>query len=96
MEKKHKYLNTCLEQCRHQSPFVMSIDGMLGHEVSMILKQMLCKFGQKWDCPMSHASNNIITTMSLSLMQSTHHFLWRSRVPSSAMSTRQWPCEEDA
>eukprot|EP00957_Ditylum_brightwellii_P078853 5996152-Ditylum_brightwellii.AAC.1 len=34
-EKKDKYLQACLEQRCHFLPFVVSADGMLGHEASM-------------------------------------------------------------
>eukprot|EP00957_Ditylum_brightwellii_P114690 8745888-Ditylum_brightwellii.AAC.1 len=34
-EKKGEYLNACLEQNRHFSPFVVSVDGMLGKEAAM-------------------------------------------------------------
>eukprot|EP00957_Ditylum_brightwellii_P096276 7332843-Ditylum_brightwellii.AAC.1 len=39
-EKKRKYLNACIEQYQYFSPLVTSVDGMLGHEASMILKQI--------------------------------------------------------
>ena len=95
-EKKRKYLNACLEQRRHFSPFVVSVDGMLGHEASMVLKRISQKLAQKWDCPMSYASNYVKTTMSLSLVRATHCCLRGSRVPSSAMSKKHWPCEDGA
>eukprot|EP00957_Ditylum_brightwellii_P055107 4177191-Ditylum_brightwellii.AAC.1 len=34
-EKKGKYLNACLEQNQHFSPYVVSVDGMLGKEAAM-------------------------------------------------------------
>jgi hypothetical protein len=30
MEKKKKYLQACLEQRRHFTPFVISTDGLIG------------------------------------------------------------------
>eukprot|EP00957_Ditylum_brightwellii_P107093 8171146-Ditylum_brightwellii.AAC.1 len=33
--KKGKYLNSCLEQNHHFSPFVVSVDGMLGKQAAM-------------------------------------------------------------
>jgi hypothetical protein len=32
-EKKKKYLTACLEQRKHFTPFVISTDGLLDHEV---------------------------------------------------------------
>eukprot|EP00957_Ditylum_brightwellii_P030062 2275788-Ditylum_brightwellii.AAC.1 len=69
---------------------------MLGHEASMVLKQLSIKLAAKWECPPSKAANYIKTTMSLSLVRATHHFLCRSHVPSSLMSTHQWPCKDGA
>eukprot|EP00957_Ditylum_brightwellii_P166849 12699567-Ditylum_brightwellii.AAC.1 len=45
-EKKDKYLQACLEQRRHFLPFVVSDDGMLGHEASMVLKQISWKLDE--------------------------------------------------
>eukprot|EP00957_Ditylum_brightwellii_P022676 1709887-Ditylum_brightwellii.AAC.2 len=39
-KKKGKYLNACLEQNGHFSPFVVSVDGMLGKEAAMVLRQL--------------------------------------------------------
>jgi hypothetical protein len=37
-EKKHKYLEACLEQRRHFTLFVCSTDGMLGREATTFAK----------------------------------------------------------
>jgi hypothetical protein len=39
-EKKKKYLEACLEQRRHFSPFVESTDGLLGKESQTLLKKL--------------------------------------------------------
>eukprot|EP00957_Ditylum_brightwellii_P019621 1480475-Ditylum_brightwellii.AAC.1 len=49
-EKKGKYLHAYLEQWHHFSLFVVSADGMLDHEASMVLKQISWKLAEKWDC----------------------------------------------
>eukprot|EP00957_Ditylum_brightwellii_P202372 15329844-Ditylum_brightwellii.AAC.1 len=36
-KEKGKYLNSCLEQNRHFSPFVIYVDVMLGKEAAMVL-----------------------------------------------------------
>eukprot|EP00957_Ditylum_brightwellii_P028195 2129152-Ditylum_brightwellii.AAC.1 len=51
-EKKAKYLQACLNQNKHFSPFVVLVDGMLGKEACMVLKQLSQKLAAKWDCPM--------------------------------------------
>jgi hypothetical protein len=37
-EKKLKYLEACLDQWRHFTPFVCSTDGLLGREVTTFAK----------------------------------------------------------
>eukprot|EP00957_Ditylum_brightwellii_P043063 3262665-Ditylum_brightwellii.AAC.1 len=36
--EEEKYLQSCLKQCHHFFPFVVSADSMLGYEASMVLK----------------------------------------------------------
>ena len=38
-EKKKKYLQACLDQRRHFSPFVVSCDGFLGNEAKDVVLQ---------------------------------------------------------
>ena len=37
-DKKRKYLLPCLSQQNHFAPFVISVDGLLGHKSKMLLK----------------------------------------------------------
>jgi hypothetical protein len=39
-EKKKKYLEVCLEQRRHFTPFVVSNDGFLGKDAKVLLKTL--------------------------------------------------------
>eukprot|EP00957_Ditylum_brightwellii_P163881 12476371-Ditylum_brightwellii.AAC.1 len=95
-DKKRKYLQACIDQRRHFSPFVVSVDGMLGKEAAIVLKRISQKLAQKWDCPMSYASNYVKTTMSIGLVRATHCCLRGSHVSSSEMSKQHWPCEDGA
>eukprot|EP00957_Ditylum_brightwellii_P159101 12109091-Ditylum_brightwellii.AAC.1 len=95
-EKKDKYIQACLEQRHHFSPFVVSADGMLGHEASMVFKQISRKLAEKWDCSRSYAANYVKTAMSLSIVRATHCCLRGSRVPSSSMSTHRSRYEDGA
>jgi hypothetical protein len=47
-EKKKKYLEACLEQRHHFTPFVCSVDGLLGGEASSFAKCLAAKLAQKW------------------------------------------------
>jgi hypothetical protein len=46
-EKKKKYLEACLEQRRHFTPFVESTDGLLGKEAKTLLKKILALLAEK-------------------------------------------------
>jgi hypothetical protein len=48
-EKKKKYLTTCLEQRRHITPFVISMDGLIGREAAELLKRLLLHLTDKWE-----------------------------------------------
>ena len=47
-EKKKKYLEACLEQRWHLSPFVASTDSLLGKK-SRTLLQKLSPLAEKWE-----------------------------------------------
>jgi hypothetical protein len=47
-EKKWKYLEACLEQRHHFTPFVVSTDGMMGREASTFAKCLSAKLAEKW------------------------------------------------
>ena len=46
--KKKMYLECCLQQRRHFSPFVASFDGLLGVEVTATLKRIASCLASKW------------------------------------------------
>jgi hypothetical protein len=50
-EKKKKFLEACLEQRRHFSPFVASMDGLLGKESRTLLKKLSALLAEKWEKP---------------------------------------------
>jgi hypothetical protein len=58
-EKKRKYLQPCLDQRRHFSPFVVSTDGMLGREASCLIKRLSQKLATKNGKGRHHASRRM-------------------------------------
>ena len=48
-EKKRKYLEACLERRRHFTPFVFSVDGLLGREAQTFAKRLAAKLASKWE-----------------------------------------------
>ena len=91
-EKKKKYLEPCLEQRRHFSPFVVSTDGLLGKEAKTLLKKLSAVLAAKWDKPYSQICGYVNARMSIAILRATHMCLRGSRVPTSRMSKRlpQW------
>eukprot|EP00957_Ditylum_brightwellii_P183410 13970844-Ditylum_brightwellii.AAC.1 len=71
-------------------------NGMLGHEASMVLKQLSRKLAMNWELQPSKMANYIKTTMSLSLVRGIHGSLCESCVPSSSMGKHRWLCEDGA
>jgi hypothetical protein len=39
-KRKKKYFQSCLEQRKHFTPFVLSTDGLIGHEAQELLKRL--------------------------------------------------------
>eukprot|EP00957_Ditylum_brightwellii_P111594 8511905-Ditylum_brightwellii.AAC.1 len=95
-EKKAKYLQACLDQHQHFSPFIVLVDGMLGKEAAMVLKQLSRKLAAKWECPISQASNYVKTTISLSIVTATNCHLQGSHMLLSLMSTQHFPYKDRA
>ena len=51
--KKKMYLEACLHQCRHFSPFVALVDGLLGVEATATLKRIASRLATMWRQPYS-------------------------------------------
>eukprot|EP00978_Attheya_sp_CCMP212_P029071 scaffold102189_cov64-Attheya_sp.AAC.1 len=47
-EKKRKYLTPCLAQRRHFTPFVSSIDGLIGKDGQTFAKRLAGLLSDKW------------------------------------------------
>ena len=46
--EKRMYLEACLQQRRHFSPFFASVDGLLGVEATETLKRLSSRLDTKW------------------------------------------------
>ena len=77
--KKAKYLKHCLRKNWHFSPFVVSIDGMLGVEASMILKKIAEDQAAKMDVPKSVVINWLRTQISFASLRGNFRCLYGSR-----------------
>jgi hypothetical protein len=71
-EKKKKHLEACLEQSRHFSPFVASMDGLLGKESRTLLKKLFPLLAEKWEKPYSEICGYFNARMSIAMLRATH------------------------
>jgi hypothetical protein len=92
--KKKKHLQACLDQRRHFSPFVVSVDGLLGKEAKTVLKVLASKMATKAGKPYSSVMGFVRARFSIAMVRATHICLRGSRTPTSRMSTRR-PLWED-
>ena len=51
--KKKMYMKACLQQRQHFSPFVASVDRLLGMEATATLKRIASRLATKWRQPYS-------------------------------------------
>jgi hypothetical protein len=95
-EKKKKYLEACLKQRRHFSPFVASTDNLLGKESRTLLKKLSALLAEKWEKPYSEICGYVNARMSIAMVRATHLCLQGSRTPTSQMINRQPQWENKA
>ena len=82
-EKKIMYLDPCLQQHRHLSSFVASVDRFLGMEVMETLKRIASCLATKWQQPYLTPIN---------LVQATHQCIRGYRMPAHRiiLQNPQW------
>ena len=80
------YLKACLQQRQHFSPFVATIDGLLGVEAGAALKMLDSRLAKKWYQPYSRACGYVNSSISVTLVQATHRCIWGSRWPAHRIS----------
>ena len=67
------YLEVCFQQRRHFSPFVASVDGLLGVEAMAILKRLDNLLATKWKQPYSKTCGYVKSRVTITLVGTTHH-----------------------
>ena len=82
-EKKKKYAKKCSEQRRNFTPFVVSVDGMMGKEAQALLKHLAYIYVAKWDLVYSQVRNYLNSKISIACLRAAHRCLRGSRVPST-------------
>ena len=90
--KKRMYLETCLQQRRHFSPFVTSVDGLLGVDSAATLKRLASRLDTKWNQTYLETCGYIKSSITIDLVRATHRCIRGSRVPAHRISVQrpQW------
>ena len=86
------YLEACLQQRRHFSPFVASVDRLLGVEATATLKRVSSRLATKWRQPYSKMCGYVKSRVAITLVRATHRCLRVSWVPAHRISVQrpQW------
>ena len=90
------YLEAYLQQCRHFSPFVASVDGMLGVEATATLKRIASRLATKWRQPYSKTCGYVNSRVAITLVRATHRCIRGSCVPAHRISVQQPQWEDGA
>ena len=69
---KKIYLKACLQQRRHFSIFIASIDGLMGEEATSTLKRIASRLETKWRQTYSRMCGYIKSRATITLVRSTH------------------------
>ena len=94
--EKKMYLEACLQQRRHFSPFVASVDGILGVEATATLKRIASRLATKWRHPYSKTCGYVKSRVASTLVRATHRCLCGSRVPAHRISLQRPQWEDGA
>jgi hypothetical protein len=72
--KKKKYLEACLEQRRHFTPFICLVDGLLaGREAHTFAKHLAAKLAKKWQRSYSQTCGYVNVRRSIAIIRATQH-----------------------
>ena len=78
-EKKKKYLEAVQTRRATFSPFVVSVDGVLGHEVKLLIKRLAEKIAYKWEKSLSELTGWVRARMAFAILRATNLCLRGSR-----------------
>ena len=67
--KKKMYLEACLQKRRHFSPFVASVDGILGVEATATLKRIASRLASKWKQPYLQTCGYVTSRVAITMMR---------------------------
>ena len=90
------YLEACLQQCQHVSPFLASVDGLLGEEATTILRRLASRLATKWKKPYSKTCRYVNSRITITFVRATHRCIWGSHVLAHWFSVQRPQWEDGA
>ena len=90
------YMEACLQQRRHLSPFFASVDGLLGVEAKATLKLLVSSLATKWQLPYSKTCGYVKSRIAITLVRATHRCIQGSSVPAHRISVQRPKWEDGA
>ena len=84
--KKKMYLEACLQQRQHFSPFVASVDGLFRVEATYTLKRIASSLASKWKQPYLKTCGYITSSITITLVRAMHRCIRGLRVPAHRIS----------
>ena len=94
--KKKMYLEAYLQQRRHFSPFVASVDGLLGVEATATLKRIASRLASKWKQPYSKTCGTVTSRVAITLVRANHRCIRGLWVPAHRISVQRPQWEDGA
>ena len=90
------YLEACLQQRRHFSIFVTSVDRLIGVEGTATLKMLAILLSTKLKQPYSKMCGYVKIRIAITLVRATHHCIQVSWVPAHRISVNRPQWEDGA
>ena len=86
------YLEACLQQRRHFSPFFASVDGLLWVETTETLKRLASRLATQWKEPYSKTCGYVKSRIAITLVRTTHRYIRGSQVTAHRINVQrpQW------
>ena len=83
------YLDAFLQQRRHFSSFVASVDRQLGVEATSTLNKIASRLATKWEQSYSKTCGYVKSRIAITLVHATHRCIQGSRVPAHRISVQR-------
>ena len=83
------YPEACFQKRRHFSPFVASVDGLLGVEATATLKMLASRLATKWKQSYYKTCGYVNSRIAITFVHATHQCIRGSWVPAHRISV-QW------